>query len=615
LDYLGENSTSYNMTSLDGRDCLPLLVESISEETMPNSMPVGSYFLNMTYENATGSQFYTDGSPSFEIYPAMSESAMTDYIIVQFTDLILDRPDLVLSNIDIGHTPIYDDDDVSVTVTVENNGLTAATNFVIVLSDFCNDASEEVFNITIESLIGGDSIDVGTTWSPGTAGTHILTATADPNGTVLEESEGNNEFSIQVDVLAQLPDLSIVSDDISFDPQPAYTDSEVELSATIWNIRGRANAINASVQFYAGNPDAGGSLIGSSTVNVPSGGSNSTDGTWVPTQIGVFPIYVIVNGDHSIQEYTYTNNTASKNIAVELSPNEKTLVFENNYSEVLKGTPHPWPGNIIIRDNAELTVNGTSLNIDQETDNEYLLLMEDNATLSLINSTLTSDANLRIYLYDQSEMIVDSSVIGSTITIELHDDASLMVEESTINADIVATTDSSAGVIAVNTTFGRAWSGFGGDSVAYLTSVNAPALVAKESATIVHYRWLNVHVLDGTYASLQGAYVEVDYYNGTYYASGTSGENGYVLLQCLCDRITSTGSDYFGWYKINATYWYDGERYDSDTSPVCFDPYSPPVSRSDLISTVNISSALPDLDPPFYVSDTTPPRGEVAMMS
>jgi len=335
--------------------------------------------------------------------------------------------------------------------------------------------------------------------------------------------------------------------------------------------------------------------------------------TWVPSQIGTFPIYVVVNGDHAIEEYSYDNNTASRNIIVELTVNPLDLVLEGDESLTMEGTTFNQVGNVIIRDNASLILDEATLKIVQETNNEFQMLLENNASLSLINSTLTSNANLRIYFFDQSEMFIDPSQVGSMITLELHDNTSITITESTVGADIVAASDSNATVTAFNSTLTRSWSGFGGNSVAYLTGISAPALVAKESAIIVHYQWLNAMVLDGTGAPLEGAYVEVDfYYNDTYYASGTSGDDGYVLFQCLCDRITSSGFQFFGTFRLNATYWYDGQRFDSDSySSVSFEPYSPPVYRDDRAVTIKISDALPDLDPPFHVSDLTPARNEI----
>ncbi|HUV24600.1 MAG TPA: CARDB domain-containing protein [Methanomassiliicoccales archaeon] len=613
LEYLGKNATSFKETGPAGVAYIPLLIEMVSEASLPNSMIIGSYDLNITYINGTGVNFYASGQPTFKVYPAMDEADAEDAVLVELSNLMLDKPDLVVSSIVLDTDPVYDNDDVQISITINNTGLTTATNFPVVLTDFHHDATVEIFNTTIGTLEGGDSVVVVADWSSPEAGSHILTATADPDHLVIEASEDNNELSHQVIVLAQLPDLSITSGGISFTPQPAYTDTEVILRSVISNVNGRASAINASVEFYAGNPDSGGTKIGTASVNVPVGGSNSTQVTWIPSQIGVFPIYVVVNGDRLIEEYSYDNNTAYRDITVDLSIGPQDIVLVDDDTLTLSRTTFNQVGNIIIRDNAELILNEAVLNVVQEFDNQFQVLLEDSGMLTLINSTLTSNHKLRVYLFDDSSIIVDPSEIGNQITLEMNNNSSLVVTDSIVNADIVATPTSNAVITAVNSTFTRAWSGFGGSSVAYLTSINAPALVAKENAVIIHYRWLEVLVLDGTGAPLPGAFVEADFqYNGTFYSYGISNEEGLLLLQSLCDRITSTGFQFYGTYKINATYWYDGERYDSeiDTS-VSFDPYSPPIYRDDLEVEIQISSALPELDLPFHVSDLNPARGAV----
>lgn len=616
LEYLGKDTTSFKETGPAGIAYLPLLIEMVNEASMPNSFIIGSYDLNITYTNATDVSFYASGQPIFSVYPAMDEADAEDAVTVVLSDLMLDKPDLVVSSIELDTEPIYDDDDVQISITINNTGLTAATNFTVVLTDFHSDATIEIFNTTIGTLEGGDSVVVVADWSSPEAGTHILTATADPDHNVIEAREDNNELSHQVVVLAQLPDLSVTTDGISFTPQPAYTDTEVILRAVISNVHGRASAINTSVEFYAGNPDSGGTKIGTASVNVPVGGSNSTQVIWIPSQIGVFPIYVVVNGDRAIEEYSYDNNTAFRNITVDLSVGPQDIVLGDDDTLTLSRITFNQVGNIIVMDNAELILDEAVLNVVQEFDNQFQVLLEDSGILTMINSTLTSNHKLRVYLFDDSSIIVDPSEIGSQITLEMNNNSSLIVTDSIVNADIVATPTSNAMILAVNSTFTRVWSGFGGSSVAYLTSINAPALVAKEDAVIIHYRWLEILVLDGTGAPLAGAYVEADYYyNGTYYSYGVSGEDGLYLFQCLCDRITSDGFQFYGTYRINATYWYDGERYDSEIdTPVSFDPYSPPVYRDDLEADIQISSALPDLDPPFHVSDLNPARREAVAL-
>jgi len=612
LDYLGKNETTFNLTDASGRVVIPLLTEYVDQSSMPNSKIIGSYDLNITFTNISMVKFFASASPNFDkVYPAIGPEDQAVEVHVQLEELILDKPDLNVSAIEFDTYPIYDDQAVLITATINNSGITAAIEFVVSFVDFFSGESVEMGNWTISTLESGESINISIVWTYPEAGIHTITVIADFNNTVVEEDESNNQLSRQIDVLAQLPDLSISSGDITFDVQPAYTDLPVVIQATISNVLGRADANNVTVEFYAGklSPDG---FIGSTKVNVPNGGSNTTVLEWIPSQIGEYPIYVRVNPSHEVEEYNYTNNEAYRNITVQLTLNPLDIVVNNTDEMEIRATATTFNhlGNIVVMDDGTLIVNQTTLNIRQSMNNEFLILLKDNGTFILSNSTLSSNFALRVYLFDNATMIVDPSVIKSTITIQMEDNSILIIEESQIESDIISPTGSNARLIATNTTFKRAWSGFGGNAIAYLTGVSIPELSPQEDAEIYHYRWLEVEVLDGTGYKLPSAYIELQFYlNHTRYGDAISNSSGLALFQCLADKISSTSREFYGNYRLNATYWYQGQRFDTDTyENVSFDPYESPLKRSDRKVVLEIKNALPDLDPPFYVSDTNPAR-------
>jgi len=620
LEYLGKNNTSYNITDSAGEAIIPLMTEYVDESTMPNSQIIGSYDLNVTYTNASMVDFYAHVSPNFDSpYPSIGENDQTVEVVVQLEELILDKPDVVVSDIDFDTSPIYDYQTIIIRATINNTGNTAARNFTVKFIDFFSGVTSEIANQTIDTLDSGASVQVDVSWVTPAAGLHSITVIADPEEKLIEENENNNELSTQMSVLAQLPDLSITTGDIAFDPQPAYTNSPLTIQATIGNALGKASAENVTVMFYAGNPDTGGLLIGETKVDVPMGGSNTSSLDWVPSQIGIYPIYVVINPERLFGEYDYDNNIASRNTTVELSLNPPFDIVVNGTNVLsLVGDTFNHPGNVVVMDSGTLIIDQATLNIKQNKNNQFQILVQDDGVLMIVNSTLSSNYNLRVYLFDNASMMVDPSTVQSTVAIQMEDNASLSIEDSQIAADIIAVSGSDAILTAVNTTFTKTWSGFGGNAIAYLTAVSAPSLVAKENAVIYHYRWLEVEVLDGTGAELPDAYVGLSFYfNDTQYASAMTDSNGEVLFRCLCDRITSTSSEFYGNYKVNATYWYEGERYDTDDyTSVSFSPYDTPLVRSDKRKILEISSALPDLDPPFFVSDTNPAREqEVQLMA
>ncbi|MFP4169442.1 MAG: CARDB domain-containing protein [Methanomassiliicoccales archaeon] len=617
LDYLGRNATNYKMTDSSGKARIPLLTEYVDAGTYPNSEVIGSYDLDMTYVNESESSFHASASPEFYPYPSLSEGNQTSLVNVTMSELVLDKPDLVVSSIELGADPVYDDETVMIYATIENLGITSATDFVVQLTDLYEGSSTVVENLTVDLLEGGSSMDFVVEWGPTPDGNHTLTAFADSNETVIEDDEGNNERSIQVDVLPQIPDLSVSSDDINFSEDPAPTGQEVEIEAKVRNAEGRDDAKNVTVSFFSATVDDE-HLIGETEVNVPRGGSNSATITWEPSQIGEYPIHVEVNRQRDIQEYDYTNNTAHKNITVDLDTDESDWAVEGDTTESIVGGSPEIKNNVVVRDNATLILNSTDLTVYQERDNQFQILVEDNATLILLNSSISSNNHaLSLYMFDNAQVIIDPSLIGSGITIHLNHESELTILDSTIEGDIVAPSSSNGVLIAENTTFTKTWSSFGGNAEANLTSVSAPALVAREDAVIRHYRWLTVEVKDGNGYPLPDAQVSMEYNNltGTKYDEKTSNSSGEVLFRSLCDRITSSEKDFFGNYLLNATFWFDGESYESENTSVSWTPYSPPVKKDDRRAEVTIESALPDLDPPFFVSNDTPARNQEVNLS
>ncbi|MDH7508971.1 MAG: CARDB domain-containing protein [Methanomassiliicoccales archaeon] len=619
LEYLGKDATSFKQTGQFGEVKIPLLWEVINETTMPNAQQiVGGYSVNITYRNTTGSMFYGSCGVDFPTYPAIGEGDQVVSKTIVLSNLVVDKPDLAILSFTYMPVTIYVMDLVVFTVRVSNDGLTAASNIKIDFSDFYNGSSRPIGNLTIAYLSAGSATDVTILWNGTTSGVHIITVEVDKLNLVPESNENNNHLSTQVYVAPLLPDLSITSADIRIGPEPISTGALSYINVTIHNMLGRSDAINATVEFYAGNPLSGGSLLGSTIINVPAGGSNDTTFNWIPSQIGNYPVYVYINPERRINEYSYANNLAFKNVSVQLSPNIKDLVIDDNrIVEFLSGSYYQG-GNIIVKDNGTLILDQCTLTILQQRSDEFVIVVSDNASIILTSATLTSDFNMKVYLFDSGTLSISASSVPPVITIVADDESRLLISSSTLACDIITPTTSSATIVADNTTFYRSWSSFGGNAKAHLTSISIPSISPIENAEAWHYRWLSVTVLDGVDQPLRGAFVNIAYYlNGTLYTGALTGESGKTVVRAPCDKINSTSIWFIGNYKINATYWFNGVPYNTPGSiGASLKPYSPPapLSRDDLSVIVKIPGALPDLDPPFWVSNTSPARGQAVTL-
>ena len=116
----------------------------------------------------------------------------------------------------------------------------------------------------------------------------------------------------------ELPDLTLLSDDISFsNPSPAVGET-VTITAIIHNI-GTISANDVIVQFFDGDPDNSGTQIGDDQVIdlITAGGSEIAQIDW--TVSSITNVYVVVDPYDSIKEVNEGNNVAYKLVSGALS--------------------------------------------------------------------------------------------------------------------------------------------------------------------------------------------------------------------------------------------------------------------------------------------------------
>ena len=613
LAYIGKTSSNYMLTNNSGGVRLPLLSEALTDRSqMPNTKIIGGYALAMTYRNVSGALFNGASAVSFSPYPAIDKASENKGVNFTMPGLFLDKPDLVISSFTVSPTTLYLDDAAVLSANVTNIGLTGAINVEI---NFTDSQTAWTFNTTIPFLGPGASQIVQTSWVANPSGLHTLTVKVDSRNLIIESNHANNDRSIQVNVLANLPELAITSAGISFSPQPASTSQPVVGTVLVSNTAGRADAKNVTVSFYIGDPRSGGMFIGMTVMNVTKGTTNTTTFSWVQSQIGTYQVFVWVNKERNPQEYSYAENLASKEIIVNLSFTGTDLVVNGHNTTIFSGTQFTYRGRIIVMDFGTLTISNASLVIDQDTDYQFQIYVQDNGRLVLSSASLTSGQNLWIYLNDNATVQIDNSVVSTSVRMSLGDYTSLSVTGSTIGSDIITQANSHSVLTAKNSTFLTLWSNFGASAKAYLTSVafnGAPSLQPKEAAVIYLYRWVDVTVLDGNNKPLPNAHIQMDYYlSGMVYGSANSNAQGKGLFAGLCNVVDSSGFTYVGNFKLNSTY--KGVAYQTNgTTPVSLAPYSQssPLVKADVAIQLKIPGALPDLDSSFHVSNSTPYRGD-----
>jgi hypothetical protein len=135
---------------------------------------------------------------------------------------------------------------------------------------------------------------------------------------------GNINASVTRALYIIRPDLKITSGNMSFNNTTPKEGEGITINATLFN-RGGSDALNATIQFFLGDPDTGGVQINENfTANITerTGATpNITLNTsWVVTGPGPFNFYIVADPpiatNGSINETNETNNEANKTLNV-----------------------------------------------------------------------------------------------------------------------------------------------------------------------------------------------------------------------------------------------------------------------------------------------------------
>jgi len=291
-------------------------------------------------------------------------------------------------------------------------------------------------------------------------------------------------------------------------------------------------------------------------------------------------------------------------------------------SEIMSAPLFTWQKNIIVEGNGVLTIKGTSVTMSKNVDTITQVVVRDNGLLVLENVVLNADfENMKVYLFDNGRLFLNSTTLMPNVGLVMDDSSQVFMDEARIRGAMSAPSTSSVSLVAFNTTFDKAITEFGGNSVAVLTGASiagTPPVSPKDNAVIHLYSWIVAEVFDGTGLHLlSGVKVEVRKFPSTLYFTGTTNENGTVTVQALSAIVSSKGPQLFGSYVLNATYWYGGDRYDSDKKPIASVLYvsTRNLVRDDAYVRMDLPDAKPDIDPPFYASNITPLRGSEVTLS
>ncbi|GIV78085.1 MAG: hypothetical protein KatS3mg050_2479 [Litorilinea sp.] len=236
-------------------------------------------------------------------------------------------PNLVVQSSDIRFTPSSPSagDLVTVTVTVRNTGQRNANNVEVRFTDVTNGGNTPIGTQTIASIpSGGSGIAQVAYDTTGKEGQRQIQVTADPNNTIAETNEEDNQAQATLTVAPpsetpspNQPNLQVTAEGISFDP-PAPSPGDLVTITVIVTNSGQASASGVVVRFL---DVTGGSEepIGEdqNVGNIAAGNTTTATVTYDTTdKAGERSIKVIVDPEDTISESDETDNEATKTLTV-----------------------------------------------------------------------------------------------------------------------------------------------------------------------------------------------------------------------------------------------------------------------------------------------------------
>ena len=298
----------------------------------------------------------------------------------------LTGPNITLNQPTPGQTFGYDDITFNWTPTDFNN-----TNIT------CNLTLDDSGVVaTLTNLSGTDFITTqfGLLW-----GTHYwnVTCADDLNNTAISETRN---FTIT------RPDLTITTGNITFNNSNPDENDSLLINATVYNLGG-ADGNNSLIQFWDGEPGAGGVWIDNITIDIPGNTSIWVNATW-NISLGLHTIWVIIDPNNTLEELDDSNNNATRNISVlraffNSPPNQTTT---NDTTPEINFTMQDFTGGII---NYTIYVDGTP--------NGQTGSGTDNVSIA-INLTALSDGIHYIVVQATDELSRDKNSTNLVITID-----------------------------------------------------------------------------------------------------------------------------------------------------------------------------------------------------
>ncbi|UCE36623.1 MAG: hypothetical protein JSW00_14050 [Thermoplasmata archaeon] len=486
-----------------------------------------------------------------------NNSANNTITILELPDVIPTKPSVSVEGSVVENTT--DNKQVMISTTVRNDGGTTAQN---VLVKFYVGPSL-IGTQTIPLIHKGLSEDASIYWTtprpPDGEKSEIHTISVE----VSIDQDGNESNNYAEDTFEVIlrPILSVT--DIEFSDNSPFEDDTIYITAWILNDGGSITETDFDVYFWDGVPNVG-SLINTDSLTLNKDEIKSVTVSWPLVTKGSHSIYVVADANGDIDEADETNNVAYEVIAVYSDRDIHVNNTNSPYRIDTAGGDLEHMGYTLVEENGELIITQTTFRVLMTKDYEFNIIARDWGTIRLADNSVidTSGELLRIYLYDNSTLIVEDSIISSNV-IEIYalGKVTIYINDSTIGSFLMVPSGTDVRLIATNSSLTQVFHNFGGKSIATFTNVYTPSTRISDDAVLNVYKWLKAYVKDGAGGPKAGADVVVKQllHPFTVIDEKTTGSNGLALFAILTDIQTATGNDTALNYNVSAEYPFKGD--------------------------------------------------------
>ena len=225
-------------------------------------------------------------------------------------------PDLALTSSDISFNPstiTTIPSAVVISANISNLGRKSVPEAKVVLYDGAVSQATKIAEQTV-AFPGQSTVTVGFSVQISDGNEHLFYISVDP-GKLVKDSNKNNNTAMKVFSPQPTYDFEVLSSNVSFSANPVDISKNVTISSKITN-KGAINAYNVQVKYYIDDPQ-GAFDIGTSTVDIPAGGSVTSEMVWKTNRAGEdMPVTVFVDAFNSFEELNEGNNKAAVNLTV-----------------------------------------------------------------------------------------------------------------------------------------------------------------------------------------------------------------------------------------------------------------------------------------------------------